>query len=162
MEEKSRTAVKQEAEALQKLGERLVALSKVQVQAMDIPEKLKDAVLFAQTIPSHGAKRRQLQFIGSLMRTIDPGPVEKAIDHLSLDRMKAQNRFKTIEALRDNLIKGGDNEVSRFMKTYPETDRQRLRQLVRNAVKELNQKKPPKSGRSLFKYIREILEHRDT
>jgi len=161
MEEKSRTAAKHEAEALQKLGERLVALSKHQVQGLDIPDNLKEAVLFAQTIPSHGARRRQLQFIGTLMRTLDPEPVKKTLDNLSMGRIIAQNRFKRIEELRDELISSDDGAVNRFMETYPEADRQKLRQLTRNAKKELERKKPPKSARSLFRYIREILELRD-
>ena len=157
MEKKSRTIVKHEAESLQRLGESLVNFSAGQLAGMDIPEELKKAVLTAKSISKFGARRRQLQYIGSIMRKIDPEPVIKAVDRLSMGRDIAVREFKKLEEWRDNLICDPDCFVEKFIKIYPETDRQRLRILIRNAKKEIENKASPKSARALFKYLREIL-----
>ncbi|MCP4119696.1 MAG: DUF615 domain-containing protein [Desulfobacteraceae bacterium] len=160
-EEKSRTKVKHEVEALQRLGERLIELSEEQIKSMAIPDDLKREVLFAKTITRHGARRRQLQYIGSIMRNIDPESVVKAIDRLSMARAVADAKFKKMEQLRDELIQGDQAAIDRFVNDHPQADRRWLRQLARNAKNEIAAKKPPKSSRAIFKYIREIIEAQD-
>lgn len=157
----SRTKAKLEVEALQRLGERLIALSLEQIRTMDIPETLRKEVIFAKTITRHGAMRRQLQYIGSIMRDIDPETIVAAIDRLSMARSVAISRFKTMEKIRDDLMTGDASHIETFLDTHPQADRQRLRQLVRNANQEIETKKPPKSYRLLFKYIRETMEAGD-
>ncbi len=168
MEELSRTKKKLAAQSMQKLGESLVDLPEAELKTMEIPEKLKDAVRFAKSLKKHGARRRQMQYIGSIMRDIDPSPVMEALDRITLGRTIAAGKFKKIEQWRDRLItnsmdtKTGSssdkNQVEAFLEEYPDTDRRRISQLVRNAVKELEQKKGSKSSRSLFRYIKEIME----
>ena len=160
-EKKSRTKAKLEVEALQRLGERLLDLPVEQINSMEIPDALKKEVLFAKTITRHGAKRRQLQYIGSIMRTIDPETIVTAIDRISMARAVASSRFKAMEEVRNELMKGDDSRIETFLDENPRADRQRLRQLIRNANQEIAAKKPPKSFRLLFKYIREILEAQD-
>ncbi len=160
-EGKSRTKAKHEVEALQRLGERLIELSKEQIKSMAIPDDLKREVLFAKTITRHGAKRRQLQYIGSIMRDIDPESVVTAIDRLSMARAMASSKFKKMEQLRDELIQGNQTSLNSFIDDHPQADRQRLRQLARNAKNEIAAEKPPKSSRALFKYIRELTEAQD-
>ncbi len=162
MEEKSKSAYKREAIALQKIGEDLVALSKNEVEAMDIPETLKNAVLFAQTIKQRGARKRQLQYIGAVMRTLDPEPVRTALDKLSEGRFQANQRFKKIEELRDKIIQGDDTVIDECVGKWPEVDRQKLRQLARNAKKEVEQSGPPKARRALFRYIRDLMEGQES
>lgn len=128
---------------------------------MEIPDILKKEVLFAKTITHHGAKRRQLQYIGSIMRSIDPETIAEAIDRISMARAVASSKFKAMEAIRNELMEGGDSQIQVFLDEHPQADRQRLRQLIRNATQEIAAKKPPKAFRLLFKYIREILEARD-
>ena len=109
-----------------------------------------------------------MQYIGSIMRDIDPSPVMEALDRITLGRTIAAGKFKKIEQWRDRLItnsmdtKTGSssdkNQVEAFLEEYPDTNRRRISQLVRNAVKELEQKKGSKSSRSLFRYIKEIME----
>jgi ribosome-associated protein len=77
---KSRTQKKNEAKALQRLGEQLVALPFSQLETMELPDKLLTAIESARKIKSHGARRRQIQYIGALMRHIDPQPIETALD----------------------------------------------------------------------------------
>ena len=86
---KSRTRKKNEARALQRLGEELVALPARQLASLELPDELRTAVEFARAIRSHGARRRQLQYIGALMRHIDPQPIETA-----LERIRSGNRKK--------------------------------------------------------------------
>jgi len=81
-EYKSRTRKKKEDRALQRLGKQLVALRFGQLQAMDLPDELLSAVEFAQKIKSHGARRRQIQYIGALIRHIDPQPIETALERI--------------------------------------------------------------------------------
>ncbi|ACN16407.1 conserved hypothetical protein [Desulforapulum autotrophicum HRM2] len=157
-ERQSRTKAKLEVEALQRLGEQLIALSLEQIRTMDIPETLRKEVIFAKTITRHGAMRRQLQYIGSIMRTIDPETIVMAIDRLSLARSVAISKFKTMEKIRDDLMTGDASHLEAFVDSHPQVDRQRLRQLIRNATSEITAKKQPKSYRLLFKYIRETME----
>jgi ribosome-associated protein len=160
-EGKSRTRAKLEVEALQRLGEQLINLSLEQIRTMEIPETLKKEVIFAKTITRHGAMRRQLQYIGSIMRTIDPETIVAAIDRLSMARAVASSKFKAMEKIREDLMGGDASAMEAFLESHPQADRQRLRQLVRNASQEIAAKKPPKAYRLLFKYIREIMESRD-
>ena len=83
---KSRTQKKKEDRALQDLGEQLVALQPGQLDALELPAELLEAVEFARSIKSHGARRRQLQYIGTLMRQIDPEPVKTALDRIRSGR----------------------------------------------------------------------------
>ena len=81
-ENKSRTRKKNEDRALQRLGEQLVALPSGQLETMELPDELLTAIKFARKIKNHGARRRQIQYIGALMRHIDPQPIETALDHI--------------------------------------------------------------------------------
>jgi len=79
---KSRTQRKNEDRALQRLGEQLVALPLGQLEAMGLPDELLTAIEFARKIKSRGARRRQIQYIGTLMRHIDPKPIQTALDRI--------------------------------------------------------------------------------
>jgi ribosome-associated protein len=81
-EYKSRTRKKKEDRALQRLGEALVALPSARLAAMDLPDELREAVEFARSISKHGARRRQIKYIGALLRHIDPQPIQIALEHL--------------------------------------------------------------------------------
>ncbi|GAB6146285.1 ribosome biogenesis factor YjgA [Desulfocicer niacini] len=162
MEELSKTKQKKNAEALQEIGVRLVDLPEKELKTLDIPDILKDAVLEAQSMTRHGARRRQLQYIGSLMRDLDPEPIQAAVEHISLNRAQAAHKFQQMEAWRDHLISPDTADDTRtldvFMDTFPHTDRQRLGQLIRNAVNAKDAKKKTRAARGLFQYIREIME----
>ncbi len=158
MEKKSRTLVKHEAENLQRLGESIVNFSKDQIEGMSIPGKLKEAVIAAKSMKKFGARRRQLQYIGSIMRDTDTDAVIEAVKKISMGRDIAVRKFKKLENWRDNLVCGPDCFVEKFIQLYPAADRQHLRILIRNAKKEIKNNLSSKSSRSLFKYIRKIME----
>ena len=155
MDYKSKTQKKREAHSLQKLGEKLVQLSKAQIKEIDIPEEVLDALNLARTIKSHEGLRRQVQFIGSLMRKIDSDSIQQAVDQIEQGNYKKALEFKETEQWRDQLISGNNDLMNEILNQY-DADRQQLSQLVRNARKEDGSNKPPKSSRILFRYLREI------
>ena len=156
----SRTKKKKKAEALQEIGVALVELPEKELKNLNIPQELKDAILDARTMTKHGSRRRQLQYIGTLMRDLDPEPIQMAVEHISLDRAKAAHKFQKMEAWRDHFISPGnkDHTQEAFITAFPHTDRQRLGQLIRNAVNAKDEQKKTKTSRVLFRYIREIME----
>ena len=155
---KSRSQIKREMKSLQKIGERLVELAHDQIKTMDMPDQLREAVLLAKNTKAHGARKRQIQFIGSLMRKIDVAPINDALHEIDRGRSVRDAEFHMIETWRDDLINGKDAPIEEILEEYPGADRQRLRQLVRNARKELHEKKPPHSSRALFRYIKKLAE----
>lgn len=154
---KSKSQLKREMHALQSLGEELVKLSKDQFEKVILPEDLHDAVIEARNIRQHGARKRQLQYIGKLMRSIDPVPIQEQLDTLKGQSTQAAQTLHTIERWRDQLLDNGDQALEKLLAQYPQTDRQYIRQLLRNAHKEIKANKPPKSTRALFRYLREII-----
>ena len=154
--EKSRTRLKKEATALQRMGEKLVLLSDDQLGRMGLPARLLDAIQTVRAITSHGARRRQMQYIGSLMRNVDAEPIEQALFAIEQGAYEQAKTFHRIEAWRDQLIDGDDVVVQKILDTFPDADRRRLGQLVRSARKEKEKNAPPKSARNLFRYLKTL------
>ncbi|MSQ88771.1 MAG: DUF615 domain-containing protein [Betaproteobacteria bacterium] len=150
----SRTKKKQQVEELQKLGAALIELPAVQLDALELPAQLLAAVLEAQRITSHGARRRQVQFIGKVMRKIDPAPVRAALAAIAGHSSVARARQKRLEQWRERLI-GDDAALTAFANERPGADLQTLRALIRNARQEIAASKPPRAQRELFRLIRE-------
>jgi ribosome-associated protein len=156
--EKSKSQVKREMHELVALGAELVKLPKEQFAKIKLPETLHDAVAEGRRITQHGAHKRQLQYIGKLMRNIDAADIREQVDTLEGHSKQAAANLHHIERWRDDLLAEGDNALERLLTEFPSADRQYLRQLIRNAKKEIQGNKPPKSARSLFKYLRELLD----
>jgi len=155
---KSKSQLKREMNALQDLGTAIVKLGAKDLAKIPLPDKLADAIHEARRLNSHSALRRQMQFIGRLMRDTDPMPIQQALDAIRLCGQQSAAHFHTIEQWRDRLINEGQTALDEFISQYPLADRQQLRQLMLNAVKEASQEKPPKSARSLFRLLRETLD----
>lgn len=156
-ERKSKSQLKRDMHALQSLGETLVKLPLEQFNKIDLPENLHDAVIEARRIQHRGAHKRQLQYIGKLMREVDAKPIQQQVETLQGQSREAAQILHRIEAWRDKLLEEGDPALEVLLGEYPEADRQYLRQLLRNAKKELKENKAPKSARSLFHYLRDLL-----
>jgi ribosome-associated protein len=154
--EKSRTRLKKEATALQKMGERLVRLSDDQLNRMELPQALLEAIRTVRTITSRGARRRQMQYIGTLMRKVDAEPIEQALLEIEQGDYRQARTFQRIEAWRDRLVGGDDDLIDEIVDALPEASRQRLGQLVRSARKEKEKNAPPKSARNLFRYLKTL------
>ncbi len=152
---RSKTRAKEEVEALQALGKRLVDVGNDRLKKLDIPESLRDAVLEAKKISSHGALRRQMQFIGKLMRDVDTDPIQEMLDELDGISNKANARFHALEKLRDRLIED-ESVITSLKNDYPELDVSALRTLRRNALKEQAEQKPPKAYRAIFQLLKSL------
>ena len=151
----SKSQRKRESSALQDLGRALVKLPEDRVRRLDLPDTLRAAVLEAQRIQSHGALRRQMQYIGKLMRDVDADPIAGQLAELrgASDRTKAA--FHALEHWRDRLL-ADDQALTDWLARHPECDIQRLRQLIRNARKEAAQGNPPRSSRALFRMLAQV------
>ncbi len=158
MERKSKSQLKREMLALQSLGERLVSLKPEQLQRIRMPEELREAVLFAAKLKKGEALRRQLQYIGTLMRDADPEPIREALEEIGRGRTLDIRRFRRIERWRDDLVNGSDEPLQEIARDFPGADLDRLRRWVLEARRERAAGCPPKSARALFRFLRTLLE----
>ncbi|MBI4995778.1 MAG: DUF615 domain-containing protein [Rhodocyclales bacterium] len=159
-ERPSKSQLKREMDALQALGARLIELGKERLAKIDMPDELRVAVKEAQRITAHGGRRRQLQYIGRLMRNVDPAPIQAAIDEVDGISAVAKARQHALERLRERFLEDESvlDEIARRTAT---ADFQQLRQLRRNALKEKAEGKPPRAYRELFRVLRELEEQAD-
>lgn len=158
VESVSKTKLKAEADAQQAIGKKLVDLPKDRLMKLNLPEALLEAVLEAKRITANGAIRRQMQYLGRLMRDIDSTAIVDQLQRWEGKHNEENARFHTLERWRTRLL-SDNNAVSEFLGQYPHADSQQLRTLIRNAQREELANKPPKSSRELFRLIREITEN---
>lgn len=151
----SRTKKKQQVEELQKLGAALIELPAVTLDALGLPAQLLTAVRDAQRFTSHGARRRQVQFIGKIMRKIDPEPVRAAVNAITNQSASARAAQKRLEQWRERLI-ADDAALTQFAGEHAGADLQAMRTLIRNARKEIAESKPPRAQRELFRLLRDF------
>ncbi|MEZ8235086.1 ribosome biogenesis factor YjgA [Vibrio splendidus] len=151
----SKTEMKTDMDALQKLGEELVELKPSILDKFPLSEDLAQAIKDAQRFKNE-AKRRQLQYIGKVMRNVDPEPIQAALDKIRNKHSQATVELHKLEQLRDRVVAEGDAAISDVIEMYPEADRQRLRQLARQANKEKSANKPAKSSREIFQILKEL------
>ncbi|MFV0477179.1 MAG: ribosome biogenesis factor YjgA [Parahaliea sp.] len=156
----SKSARKRQMNALQALGERLTELSDKQLKKIPIEEtSLRQAVIEARSIHSNSARRRHMQFIGKLMRNIDPVPIEQALESLFQQERQSKDRFHQLEQLRDELLQKGTTAIEQIMSRWPQADRQHLRQLLLQHQRENRHGQPPAASRKLFRYLRQLQEN---
>jgi len=142
---------------LQKLGERLVVLSSQQIDRMALPPELREAVIFAGTLTHHGARRRQMQRIGVLMREVDADSIREGLDRLDQRCYDDILRFKDAESWRERLLAEGDAALTAMATAFPSIDRRRVRQMVRNAEAAGHPLVRTRASKQLFRYIRRLL-----
>lgn len=152
----SKTRRKAEAHALQTLGAELVALNRDRLDQIDLPESLRDAIVAAQSITKHEARRRQMQFIGKLMRHVDAGPIRTKLDAWKTVSVADVVYAHLLEHWRDRLLAEPD-ALAMLANEYPNVDLRQFRTLIRNVQREREQNKPPKNYRSLFQMLRKII-----
>ena len=152
----SKTQRKREMHELQELGAELVELSEQQFATIELPEQLRDAVMDARRITRFEARRRQLQYIGKLMRAIDPEPIRAKLDvWKSVSRAQVE-RLKLIERWRTRLI-DDETALALFLAEHPKADAARLSLLAKNVRRESEAGLPPKSYRALFRLLDELI-----
>lgn len=151
----SKSSIKREMHALQDLGEQLVALSPERLAKVPLPEALYEAIREAQRISKHGARRRQLQYVGKLMRNVDPEPIQAMLDVFNGVSKAEVARQHRLERLRSDFLED-EKVVGRIAEDWPDADIQHLRVLRRNALKEREQGKPPRAYREIFRILRDL------
>ena len=151
----SKSEIKRDAEALKKLGEKLVELTPAKLDKIPLDDNLQEVIFLAQRLQKE-ARRRQLQYIGKLLRSTDVEPIQEALDKIENKHLQQQIVLHKLELLRDELIEQGDTALTRLLNDYPQADRQQLRNLIRSAKKEREQNKPAKAYRELFQCLKEI------
>lgn len=151
----SKTKRKAAMDALQDLGVTLVDLPKERLAKLDLPEALNDAIREAKRITANGAIRRQMQYIGRLMRNVDTAPIIDQLQRWEGKHNAQTAYFHQLERWRTRLIEE-EAALQDFMSHFPAVDIQQLRTLIRNARREAAANKPPKSSRELFKLLREV------
>lgn len=159
---KSKSQLKRESNALQALGGRLILLNNTQLDKLGLPTKLFQAIQEAKKITSRSATRRQLQYIGRLMRDIeDPTYIFEFIQKIEMKDEKATAFHHQLESWRERLL-SEEEAITEFIELYPAIDRQHFRQLVMNARKEKTSGKPVGAAKLLFRYMRDLqLENKE-
>ena len=157
-ERPSKSEMKRQVNALQDLGEQLVNEPRDRVKRVPMPEDVRDAILEAQTITNHEGRRRQLQFVGKKMRTLDEAEIA-AIKQV-IDSWKGASKAETaalhaLERRREKLL-ADDQALTNLLAEHPELDAQHLRTLIRNARKEQAESKPPKAYREIYQILKQL------
>ncbi|MBL8308228.1 MAG: DUF615 domain-containing protein [Rubrivivax sp.] len=156
----SKTRLKQASHDLQKLGLELAALSDGALEAIEMPEALRDALVEYRRTRSHEGRRRQLQYVGKLMRSADADALREAVAAATLGSAQNALALHVVERWRAELI-AGEEAMTRWMAEHPETDTQQLRSLVRAARRDAAGLAPearqPKSFRELFQFLKPLL-----
>lgn len=141
--------------ALQDLGEALVALDPARLAALSLPERLADAVHDARNTRSHEGRRRQLQYVGKLMRDIDAEPIRLALERIAQGKPTDQAEVTAAERWRDTLLRD-DDALSRLLQEFPEANRTAFATLVREARQERARGGPPHRYRELFRRLKAL------
>ncbi len=152
---KSKSQIKREMHELLALGKQLVELPTKQLVDIPLSEKIRDTIVAAKTL-KHGAIRRQLQYIGRLMQKEDEESIRTMLHKLQQPHKDEVRAFHQLEQWRDQLLLGEQDLLNELAIKFENFDRQHVRQLIRNAKKEQELNKPPKSARILFKYLTEM------
>ena len=152
----SKSEIKRDAEDLKQLGEKLVNLTKANLTKVPLDDSLKDAIELAQRLQKE-ARRRQLQYIGKLLRSIDAEPIREALEKIENKHNQQQAMLHKLEILRDELVAKGDVALTDLLNEHPSANRQHLRNLIRAAQKEKEQNKPSKAYREIYQILKTLI-----
>jgi ribosome-associated protein len=157
----SKTQLKQRSHELQTLGLEVAELSTERLANTPMPEALRDAILEYRRTKTHEGRRRQLQYVGKLMRTADEEVLREAVASAKIGSARDTLALHEAERWRAELM-AGDEAITRWMQDHPDTDSQQLRSLVRAARRDsaglAAEARQPKSQRELFQFIKPMLQ----
>ena len=151
----SKSQRKRDANELLDLAKKLIAMPESRLKRMPMDDDLREEIEFARSIRAHGARKRQLMTVGKMLRKRDTEELIDAVNGIDQKNRQVNARFHHIEAWRDRLVEGTDQDLSELLEQSPDINVQTLRQLIRNAKKEAKLGKPPAASRKLFKLLRE-------
>jgi ribosome-associated protein len=157
-EQVSKSQKKRDAEALKKVGVALVDLNLNQLDSLPLTDELRRAIIDAKSIKSNGAKRRQAQLIGKLMRAADTEAILFAYEKLQEEDSSLTAHFHELELWRDRLIQEGKDALTAFIDQYQPEDLQQLRQLIKKAVEDQQKERNTGAAKSLFRYLRSTIK----
>jgi ribosome-associated protein len=157
----NKTHIKKEMAVLFTLGEEMSALSTAHIKSLDLPEIIDKAVIEVAKMPHTGARKRLLKYIAGQLHKIDVEPILEKLARITNKSAHAVREHHIAEHWRDKLIAEGNEALTEFLYEYDYADRQQLRQLMRNAQKEAEAAKPPKSSRLLYRYLKSLLTLED-
>lgn len=150
----SKSQKKREADALQQIGVTLISWSATKLDALPLPDNLRKAIVEAKQLKSHGAKRRQAQLIGKLMRASDYEAIVAAYEQMREEDSAVTANFHEVELWRDKLIEQGKEALTEFIDIYQPEDVQQLRQLIKKAADDKLKEKNSGAAKALFRYLR--------
>jgi len=153
----SKSARKREAASMQELGVKLAALPDQEIKALNLPDSLFVALRDLRRLPSHGAQVRQRQYIGKLMRGIDPEPVLAKLAERKQRHDLEIRYFQQIERWRDRLLSEPATAVGELLQEYPHADAAELKRLLDKAERERLEQRSPVGARELFAFLRQLL-----
>ena len=153
----SKSERKRQSQGLQELGEALITLPESEFDALPLPENLRDAVALARRITAHGGLSRQKQYIGKLMRGIDAEPIRQVLEDRN-NRLRSETlRLRKVESWRTRLIESRAQALDELLAAYPDLDREILRGLIEQALRERERGQPPRASRELFGILRNAM-----
>ena len=154
----SKSQRKRDAQLVKSLASELIRLSSSQLAQVPLEATVREAVQEARQIRSNVAGKRQLQFIAKQLRRIDATPIRETIDSFQNKARQLTLRQHRVENWRDFLLESGDTALGKLLQQRHEADGQAIRQLIRNAQREISRGKPPASSRALFRLLRDMDE----
>lgn len=157
-EQPSKSELKRQMHALQQLGEELVELPARRLEQIPMSAKLQEGVELARRLKQREARRRQLQYIGKVLRTEDLAVIQEKLDAFRNEGLFARQQHHLAERWRDRIIEEGAPAIEALLEEYPHFDRQPLRQLQLQAQREQQREAPPAAARKLFRHLREGLD----
>lgn len=154
----SKSQKKRDADYLQKIGVKLIELSVSKLEGLPLTDSLYKAIMDAKSIKSHGAKRRQAQLIGKLMRAADSEAILEAYNQLVEEESALTANFHEIEVWRDKLINEGKEALTAFIDAYQPEEVQQLRQLIKKAIEDQLKQRNTGAATALFRYVRSCIK----
>lgn len=155
----SKTQLKKEMHSLQQLGERLVTLTRDQLERIELPEELREAISFSRGVSSHEGRRRHMQYLGKLMRRVDGDALRETLGHVTGESRAAVALMHHAEHWRDRLL-ADDTVLTEFIAEHPDADVQWLRAAIRAARREHEAQQAPKHAREIYRWLHERLATR--
>ena len=153
----SKSQLKRDSAALQDLAAELALLPKTQLSSLSLPEQMFEAVCQVAVMPLKGARKRQLKYIGGLLRKMDVEPILEKLAKQKSQSAHATREHHQAERWRDRLITEGDQALTELVTQLPAANSQQLRQLIRSAKKEAEMGKPPKSSREIYRFVKALI-----
>lgn len=157
-EQVSKSQKKREADTLQKTAVKFIELSLTKLDTLPLPDTLRKAIIDAKSIKSHGAKRRQAQLIGKLMRAADFEAILAAYENILDEDSAVTANFHEVELWRDKLMNDGKDALTEFIDLYQPEDVQQLRQIIKKAVDDRLKEKNTGAAKALFRYLRSAIK----